>query len=121
MSSNNSPAVNPKSSSGFYVQAVASFAVSTVGLMIAIIYLPVDAWTRAFLGLAVLFTVSSTITISKVVRDKEEAASIYQRVDAARLEKILADYDPLRPITLGGPHLPASYSTTETPRVGQDR
>lgn len=102
MASSNSTPISPKSSGGFYVQAVASFAISTVGLLIAIVYLPVDAWTRAFLGLATLFAISSTITISKVVRDKEEAATIYQRVDAARLEKILAEYDPMRPITLGG-------------------
>ena len=103
MASNNDTPMSPKNSNGFYVQAVASFAISTLGLLIAVIYLPVDAWTRAFLGLAALFMVSSTITISKVIRDKEEAASIYQWVDAARLEKILADYDPLRPINLNGP------------------
>lgn len=92
-----------KSSGGFMLQAVSSFAISLLGLMVGIISLPVDPWIRGFLAVTALFLVSSTITISKVVRDREEATVVYRRVDQARLEKLLADYDPLREMSLAGP------------------
>ncbi|GAB3301286.1 hypothetical protein EK0264_00600 [Epidermidibacterium keratini] len=92
-----------KSTGGFMLQAISSFAISLLGLMIGIISLPVDPWIRGFLAVTALFLVSSTITISKVVRDREEATVVYRRIDQARLEKVLADYDPLREVSFAGP------------------
>ena len=92
-----------KVSSGFMFQAVASFVISLSGLMIGIAVLPIDPWTRGFLAIAALFLVSSTITISKVVRDREEATVVYRRADQARLEKLLTDFDPLRDVNIAGP------------------
>lgn len=95
-----------KSSGGFMLQAVASFAIALGGLLIGIISLPVDPWIRGFLAVTALFLVSSTITISKVVRDRDEATVVYRRIDQARLEKVLAEYDPLREISFAGPSGP---------------
>ncbi|GAB3301290.1 hypothetical protein EK0264_00605 [Epidermidibacterium keratini] len=104
-----------KVSSGFMFQAVASFIISLSGLMIGIAVLPIDPWIRGFLAVAALFLVSSTITISKVIRDREEASVVYRRVDQARLEKMLADYDPLREANLSGPPPGASMYAGRPP------
>jgi hypothetical protein len=39
--------------------------------------------------------VSSAFTLAKVIRDQQEAATVRVRLDEARIEKLLADYDPL--------------------------
>ncbi|OLT27563.1 hypothetical protein BJF83_18490 [Nocardiopsis sp. CNR-923] len=81
----NTPNTRPRSTSQFYLQSVIAFAVSTVGAAVGIVYLPVDLWMRAFLGMSVLFVITSTFTLAKCVRDRqedaveEEAAQHYQQ------------------------------------------
>ncbi|MFJ9553510.1 YiaA/YiaB family inner membrane protein [Nocardiopsis sp. NPDC101807] len=64
----------PKSSPHFYLQSAISFGVSFVGVGTGIAYLPVDLWIRAFLGLGLLYVVTSTFTLAKCVRDRQEDA-----------------------------------------------
>lgn len=80
----------------FYVQAAASFAVSVGAVAIAIVYLPVGPWIRAFLAIGVLYVVTSTFTLAKCVRDQQENTAVVKRVDQARLDKLLTDHDPFK-------------------------
>ncbi|MEU7630832.1 YiaA/YiaB family inner membrane protein [Nocardia sp. NPDC049220] len=84
----------PKATSAFVAQAAIAFGVSFFGAGVGILYLPLDIWQRGFLAMSMLFLVTSTFTLSKVVRDQHEAASVHGRVDQARLEKLLAEHDP---------------------------
>ena len=78
----------------FYLQAAISFGVALIAVGTGIAYLPVDPWVRAFLSIAVLFTVTSTFTLAKCVRDSQESSAVSQRIDKARLDKLLAEHDP---------------------------
>ena len=60
-----------------------------------ILFLPLDMWQRLFLAMTVLFLVTSSFTLAKVIRDQEEAATIRVRIDEARMEKLLAEHNPL--------------------------
>ena len=51
---------------------------------------------RGFLALGMLYTVTTSFTLAKCIRDGQETSSVVHRVDEARLEKFMADYDPLR-------------------------
>ncbi|MGW3955039.1 YiaA/YiaB family inner membrane protein [Streptomyces sp. NPDC004752] len=86
--------VKQQNTTAYYGQAVASFAVALAATALGIYNLHTDAWVRAFLGIAVLYLVTSAFTLSKVIRDRQEAGQIVSRVDQARLEKILAEHDP---------------------------
>jgi hypothetical protein len=86
--------VKQQSTAAFYGQAVASFAVALAATALGIFNLRADAWVRAFLGIAVLYLVTSAFTLSKVIRDRQEAGQIVSRVEQARLEKLLAEHDP---------------------------
>ncbi|KES06847.1 hypothetical protein BU52_11730 [Streptomyces toyocaensis] len=88
--------VKQQSTAAFYGQAVASFAVALAATAIGIFNLETDAWVRAFLAVAVLYLVTSAFTLAKVIRDRQEAGQIVNRVDQARLEKLLAEHDPLQ-------------------------
>lgn len=85
-----------RNTAAYYFQAVASFIVSAGATVVGICYLPVDAWERAFLGLGLLYTITSAITLAKVVRDKQEEVQLVGRVDKARLDKLLTEHDPYR-------------------------
>ncbi len=88
--------VQPKQTPAFFVQAGISFAVSLLGVSLGIAYLPVDGWTRSFLGLGLLYVVTSSFTLAKCVRDQHEAGRVLHRVDEVRLERILAEHDPYK-------------------------
>src|SRR6266545_4131295 len=61
---------------------------------IGIIYLPVGTWVRAFLGLGTMYLVTSSFVLAKCVRDAQESTGLAQRLDQARVDKILAEHDP---------------------------
>jgi hypothetical protein len=88
--------IQPTQTTAFYVQAILSFAVSLSSVVIALIYLPSDGWIKGFLGLGLLYVVTSTVTLCKVVRDRQELSEVTNRVDQARLDKLLAEHDPFK-------------------------
>jgi hypothetical protein len=51
---------------------------------------------RAFLAFGLLHVVTSSFTLAKCVRDRQEEEAIVSRVDEARLDKLLAEQDLLR-------------------------
>jgi hypothetical protein len=93
--------VAPKQTPAFFLQAMLSFVVSVVAVLGGIAYLPVDAWTRAFLIVGVLYAITSSFTLSKCVRDQHDTQAVIHRVDEARLDKFLAEHDPFSVAPLG--------------------
>jgi len=84
----------PKVTNAFYAQAVASFAISLIAVAIGVYYLPVGGWVRAFLGLGLLYVVTSAFTLAKTVRDAQDSGTVVRRVDQARIDKLLSEHDP---------------------------
>lgn len=78
----------------FFLQAAIAFGVSLTAAIIGILYLPIDLWQRGFLGITLLFLTSSTFTLAKVVRDRQELGSVRARIDTARVDKLIAEHDP---------------------------
>jgi hypothetical protein len=83
-----------RNTNAFFAQAGISFAVALLSIVVAILYLPVDPWIRAFLGLGVMFLTTSSFTLAKCVRDAQESQSVVSRLDQARVDKLLAEHDP---------------------------
>ncbi|WP_438294657.1 YiaA/YiaB family inner membrane protein [Streptomyces sp. HUAS TT7] len=88
--------VKQQNTAAYYGQAVAAFSIALAATAIGILRLQADAWVRAFLGIAVLYLLTSAFTLAKVIRDRQEAGQIVSRVDQARLEKLLAEHDPFQ-------------------------
>jgi hypothetical protein len=88
--------VHQQPTAAYYAQAAVSFGIALLAMVAGIVYLPVDAWMRAFLAVGLLYVVTSAFTLAKVVRDRQEAGQVVSRVDQARLDKLLAEHDPFR-------------------------
>jgi hypothetical protein len=88
--------LQPTQTAAFYLQAVLSFTISVAAMVIALAYLPAAGWIRAFLALGLLYVVTSTVTLCKVVRDRQELSEVANRVDQARLDKLLTEHDPFK-------------------------
>ncbi|MGX9230090.1 YiaA/YiaB family inner membrane protein [Streptomyces albus] len=88
------PSVQRPTTTAFFVQSAVAFGVALLALLVGIARLPVGQWERGFLGLGLIFVVSSAFTLSKCVRDRQEAAEVTNKVDKARIDKLLTEVDP---------------------------
>ena len=88
-----------KNTNAFFMQAGISFGIALLTMIFAILYLPVDPWIRAFLGLGTLFLTTSSFTLAKCVRDAQENQYVVARLDQARVDKLLSEHDPFRAIS----------------------
>jgi hypothetical protein len=59
--------------SAWKLQTWVAFAASAGTTALGIAFLETDLWVRAFLGMGLLFTVSSCFSLAKTVRDEAEA------------------------------------------------
>lgn len=77
----------------FYFMSWASFAVSTIGMLLGIYHIPAPIWVKGYLALGYLFTVTSCLTLAKTIRDKHEEQRFINRIKNAKTEKILTDFE----------------------------
>ena len=75
----------------FFVKAC--FVISVGALGIGIFMLPVDVWMKGYLLMGSLFTVGSTITMSKTLRDQHEAQKLIHKISNAKTEKIHKEFE----------------------------
>ena len=99
MTSTDDPTPSSRTTTAFYAQAAISFGLALVAMVAAVVYLPVDPWVRAFLGLGTLYLTTSAFTLAKCVRDHQESQQVVTRLDQARVDAILAQHDPFKPLT----------------------
>lgn len=82
-----------KDTGAWIFQVWCAFILSMSVTSIGIFYLPVELWVKAFMGMGLLFTVSSAFTLAKTVRDNHEATRLINRVKDAKAEKLLRQYE----------------------------
>ena len=88
--------LNQDHSSAWIAQTWFSFIIAISSTAIGIIYLPVDGWTKGFMGMGLVFSVGSTISLTKTQRDIHEGKKLTSRIEEARVEKILTEHDNLK-------------------------
>jgi hypothetical protein len=82
-----------KDTAAWIFQVWASFLLSIGATAIGILWLPVDAWIRAFLGMGLVFSVGSSLSLAKTLRDNHEAGRLLNRLSEAKAEKIIRDFE----------------------------
>jgi hypothetical protein len=84
-------------SPAWVVQSWLSFVVAILAMSLGIYALPDGGWVKGFLSMGLLFTVGSSLSLAKTVRDLHDATRITARIDEARVTKLIAEHDPLKP------------------------
>ena len=80
-------------SAAWVIQTWLSFVLAVSSTSIGIIYLPVNGWIKAFMGMGLTFTIGSTISLTKTQRDLHESKKLVSRVDEAKVEKLLSEHN----------------------------
>ncbi len=76
----------------FSVLAWISFVIAFAGMLLGLLYLQLDLYAKAFIGMTYLFSVSSCFVLAKVVRDKQESQELIKRIETAKTEKLISQY-----------------------------
>lgn len=74
----------------FYVKA--SFVIALLAIGAGIMFMPGGLMVQGYFALSALFLVSSTITLSKTLRDEHEAQRLIHRLNEARTNKIIREF-----------------------------
>ncbi len=82
--------VNP-THSGAWITFTYFNALAAVAMMLGgVFFLPIDLWIKGYLLMGLLMLVSSTIIVTKTIRDVEEAKKLVNKIEEAKTERLLA-------------------------------
>ena len=91
------PEFSSAHSPAWLAQTWISFFVASATTTIGIWFLPVDSWIKGFMCMGLLFTIASSLSLAKTVRDVHEGTRLAARIDDARVSRLMAEHDPLKP------------------------
>ena len=70
-----------------YISFVAALGMVLTG----IILMPIDLAMKGYLAMGVAMLIQSCITLTKTIRDNDEAGKLVNRIEDARTERLLMD------------------------------
>lgn len=73
-----------------------SFMLAAGMLGIGIFFMPADIWIKGYLSMAAVFTVGTTFTLAKTLRDEHEASRLINKIEDAATERVLREAVPSR-------------------------
>lgn len=74
----------------FFVKS--SFAISLLAMIGGIVMMPADLVVKGYLAITALFMVSSTITLSKTLRDEHESQRLIHKVSEAKTKQLMKEF-----------------------------
>jgi hypothetical protein len=54
-----------------------------------VFFLPIDLWIKGYMLMGVMMLVSSTVIVTKTIRDVHEAAKLVNKIEDAKTEQLL--------------------------------
>lgn len=79
-------------SSGWLFFVKASFVIPLLAMAAGIVFMPGDLVVQGYFALSALFLVSSTINLSKTLRDEHESQRLLNKISEAKTNKILKEF-----------------------------
>ncbi|NWF59836.1 MAG: hypothetical protein HXY43_11240 [Fischerella sp.] len=84
-----------RDSAAWIFQTWAAFLLSISMTTVGIVNLPVDSWVKGFMGMGMAFSIGSTFSLAKTMRDLHETKKLTARIDEAKVERLLSQHDSL--------------------------
>lgn len=83
-------------SKAWRMYAYSSFAISLGMMLLGVLAIPGELWMKGFFLLGTFFLVGSCFTLSKSLRDQHEAENLVHKLESAKAERILREYEETR-------------------------
>jgi hypothetical protein len=78
-------------SQSWIVFTYASFAAALAMVVGGIILMPIDLALKGYLAMGIVMLIQSCITLTKTIRDNDEAGKLANRIEDAKTERLLMD------------------------------
>jgi hypothetical protein len=78
-------------SQSWIVFTYASFAAALAIVVAGIILMPIDLALKGYLAMGIVMLIQSCITLTKTIRDNDEAGKLANRIEDAKTERLLMD------------------------------
>lgn len=72
-----------------YGQALLSLGMTVGGL----VFLPIDIWMKGYLLMGMTMLISAAVSLTKTLRDNEEASKLVNKIEDAKTEQLLMRID----------------------------
>jgi hypothetical protein len=82
---------NVRHSPAWVVFTYVSFAAALAMVVVGIILMPIDLAMKGYLAMGVIMLIQSCVTLTKTIRDNDEAGKLVNRIEDARTERLLMD------------------------------
>lgn len=79
-------------SAGWQFFVKVSFAIALSAMFGGIVFSPIELIVKAYFALCALFLVSSTITLSKTMRDQHESQRLMNKINEAKTQQLIKEY-----------------------------
>jgi hypothetical protein len=79
-------------SAGWLFFVKASFAIAIGATATGIVFSDISFLMKAYIALCALFLVSSTITLSKTLRDQHESERLINRISEAKAQQLMKEF-----------------------------
>ena len=79
-------------STGWLFFVKVAFALSVLTMAAGIAFMPGELVVRGYFAISALFMVSTTITLSKTLRDDHENSRLINKISEAKTNKIIKEY-----------------------------
>ncbi len=83
-------------SKAWRLYAYSSFGISLGMMVLGVLAIPGEVWMKGFFLLGTFFLVGSCFTLSKALRDQHEAENLVHKLENAKAERILREFDSTR-------------------------
>jgi len=78
-------------SQSWIVFTYVSFAAALAMVVGGIVLMPLDLPMKGYLAMGVIMLIQSCITLTKTIRDNDEAGKLVSRIEDAKTERLLMD------------------------------
>jgi len=88
--------IRQKDTSAWVIQVWAAFLIAISATTLSVLSLPldrpIDNWMKGQIGVSFLFSLTSSFTLAKTIRDNHEVGRLSARVDEAKVEELLSEH-----------------------------
>ena len=79
-------------SNGWMFFVKASFGIALTATALGIVFAPIDLLVKGYMGICALFLVSTTITLSKTMRDEHESRRLINKISDAKTKQLIKEF-----------------------------
>lgn len=82
---------NRQHSPAWIIFTCVSFAAAVAMLIVGLVLMPIDLSMKGYFAMGIAMLIQSCITLTKTIRDNDEAGKLVNRIEDARTERLLMD------------------------------